>query len=244
MRPAAPRALLLDLDNTAYAYAPCHQAGLRRGQGVAAKIDPRWADPERFRADYRAARSAVKARTENQAASHSRLLYCKEMVERRRGCSHLEAILAIRRAYWDGYFAAMACDEGCAETLAEIRERGVRTAWVTSFTTERQIQKLAALGLETAVDLLVTTEEAGVEKPSGRLVDLALEKLGARRSETWVVGDNPSQDLGMAAARSLPFVWRRREDDPPGPDPLAPGPIHIVASWPELREVLRRAWGR
>jgi len=232
----APSVLLLDLDNTAYAYAPCHRDGVAAAQEAAVALDPAWSDADRFADDYAAARAAVKRQVGAQAASHSRLLYFKVMLERRHGRTRLAASRALQDAYWRGYFAAMRRDEGCAETLAEVRERGVATLWITSFTTRRQMEKLQHLGLATAVDHLLTTEEAGFEKPDGRLVDLALERLGAGPEAAWLVGDNLRQDQPLAEARQLPFVWFRR--------PGASGPsraAHTVSSWSQLGEILRHA---
>ncbi len=244
----APAVLLLDLDNTVYAYAPCHRAGLAAAQTAAAGLDPGWSDARRFEADYLVARAEVKEQIGKQAAAHSRLLYFKTMAEQRDGRSRLAAAREIQGAYWRGYFAAMRRDEGCAETLAEVRERGLSTVWITSFTTRRQMLKLERLGLAAAVDHLLTTEEAGFEKPDGRLVDLALARLGgARRSpdpttQAWMVGDSLSDDQPTAEARRLPFVWFRRDDAAPGHGDAADRATYTVSSWNQLREVLRDAW--
>ncbi|MCP3960829.1 MAG: HAD family hydrolase [bacterium] len=236
----APRILLLDLDDTVYAYEPCHRQGLASAAAAAAEIDDAWNDAERFEHDYAAARADLKCQIGRQAAAHSRLLYFKTMLESQFGGSRLGASRALQEAYWRGYYAAMRRDEGCAELLAEVRAWGLATAWITSFTTRRQMQKLRLLGLEDAADVLLTTEEAGVEKPDAALVDLALERLGAGPESAWVVGDSLRHDLPMAEARGLPFVWFRR----PGNDGNDRGrAAHTVASWEELGEVLRRARG-
>ena len=245
--PPVPDVLLLDLDNTVYAYSPCHRAGLAAAQTTAGELDPEWLDARRFDSDYRAARTAVKAQIGEQAAAHSRLLYFKRMLEQSAGHSRLEAACQLQSAYWTGYFAEMQRDEACLETLAEIRKHDMSTAWITSFTTRRQVQKLEKLGLTSAVDLLLTTEEAGFEKPDGRLVDLALARLGGPPKTAWMVGDSLSQDQPTAEARAVPFVWFRRDtaghDKAAGHDEAAASrAAHTVSSWNQLREILRDAW--
>ena len=235
---AALRVLLLDLDNTVYAYAPCHRAGLMAAQVAASRLDPIWCDPRRFESDYLAARAAVKAQIGRQAAAHCRLLYFKAMVERHSGRSRLSDAKELHAAYWRDYFAAMRLDEECAETLGAARDQGLGIVWVTSFTTERQILKLEHLGLSAAADFLLTTEEAGVEKPSGHLVDLALRRLGAEPEGAWVIGDSLSEDLMMAEARRLPFVWFRRDGQEEEPAGRA---LYTVTSWKELGEILHDA---
>ncbi len=238
-RLAAPRVLLLDLDNTVYAYSPCHRSGLEAAQTIASRLDAVWSDVRRFERDYLAARTAVKAQVGSQAASHCRLLYFKAMLEQRSGSSLLGETRQLETGYWDGYFAAMQRDEGCAETLAAVRKRGIAIVWITSFTTERQMRKLEHLGLATIANFLLTTEEAGVEKPSGRLVDLALERMGTEAEKAWVIGDNLIEDGKMAEARKLPFIWFQRDN----PHPDRPDrPEHSVKNWTELQEVLRDVW--
>jgi HAD superfamily hydrolase (TIGR01549 family) len=235
-----PRFVLFDLDNTVYPYDPCHRSGLALAQAAAAALDSAWADPAAFRAGYDRARRAVKARVGKAAASsHCRLLYFKQQVEERSGRSDLAASLLLHDAYWKGYFARMRPDPGCAPLFAELRRRQVRTAWVSNFTTERQVKKLRAMRLSRAADLLVTSEEAGAEKPDPAVIDLALARLGADPAATWMVGDDPADDFPPAAARGLGTVWFRRGESPALPAGYAgPPPLHVVGSWPELARLL------
>ena len=228
----APRALLLDLDNTAYAYAPCHAAGLAAAQAVAAALAPAWGDAARFAADYAAARAAVKPHVAGTAAEHSRLLYFKALIERAQGRTLTDETLRLHAAYWDGYCAALRPEPGCARLLGALRGAGVRLAWVTNFTAAEQFRKLAALGLAGAADWLVTSEEAGADKPDPRPVRLALARLGVGPAEAWLVGDGVVEDGGAAAACGVPFVWIRRGDGPTPANAAA-----VVSHWAELREV-------
>ena len=61
--------------------------------------------------------------------------------------------------------------------------------------------KLAELGLERYIDVLVTSEEAGAEKPSARIFRMALKKAGCRASETLLIGDDRIKDKN----RLIPF---------------------------------------
>lgn len=44
-------------------------------------------------------------------------------------------------------------------------------------------------------DFVVTSEEAGVEKPAPEPFELALEKLSALPENTWIIGDNQVTDI-------------------------------------------------
>ena len=223
-----PRGLLLDLDNTAYAYAPCHEAGLLAGWDAARAWYPNEAD---FRAAYGDARRRVKEQVgPRSAAVHCRLLYFKALVEDHRGRSDSAEAQRLHRAYWDGYFAAMTPDPGVVDFFETVQ---LPTAWVTNFTTERQVLKLAHLGLLDAADFLFTSEEAGAEKPDPALLQLALRRMNLRPDEVWHVGDSLREDGGMARAGGVRFVWFNRagEDVPPGVDA-------VVRDWFELGKML------
>ena len=60
--PTQPAAILLDIDNTVYAYVPCHEAGLKAAfLGVATPMKPRFAPPTRRRVDRQSPHKSVSA---------------------------------------------------------------------------------------------------------------------------------------------------------------------------------------
>ena len=231
------RALLLDIDNTVYAYAPCHAAGLAAVQALAGSRIAAWQTHEAFMAAYHQARREVKARVADTAAEHSRVLYFKRMLEGVQGRTEAAWVLALDAAYWDAYYEALVVDEGCYEALLAFSSAGLRMAWVSDFTTEHQLVKLLALGLGDLVEFLVTSEEAGAEKPQPAAVDLALARLGVAPAGAWMVGDSLHRDVGAARARGLTAVWLRRghaNEEGPAPD-------HTVDDWPALRALVDQA---
>src|SRR5438128_778594 len=178
-QPTPPEVLLLDIDNTVYPYQPCHEAGLRRAYAVAKCLVARWQDDAAFRQDYACARQAVKSRLRAYAAEHSRLLYFKQMVETESKFTDFQKIAALEHAYWDGYASTMTPDVGCCELLEYALGSGLQLAWVSNYTTARQFWKLQKLGLSHIRAVLVTSEEAGCDKPNPATVDLALCRLKA-----------------------------------------------------------------
>ena len=230
-------ALLLDLDNTVYAYAPCHAAGLAAAHKLASGRFDAWWDAEPFAAAYHAARREVKARLGEQAAAHSRLLYFKQMLETSHGRTDASWALALDAAYWDHYFQHMELDPGCLDALSAFRAAGLRLAWVSDMLTEPQLVKVLALGLGNVVEFLITSEEAGAEKPDPAGVDLALARLGVPAAEAWLVGDSLHRDVGAAQARGLTSVWLRRGEV----DEHGPIPDHSLDDWFALRALVEQA---
>ena len=230
------KALLLDLDNTAYAYAPCHAAGFDAAHALAAASSAAWQDRGAFRADYAAARTLVKERLEGTAASHCRLLYFKTMLERASGRSLLADARRWHEAYWAAYQAAMVLEPGCREAIEAFQARGVTVAWVTNFTTERQVRKLEALGLLDAADRLFTSEELGRDKPHPEAYETVLSALGVRPDEAWMVGDNHEDDVAGALAVGIRGLWFCRE--------AATGQAEAIDSWAALQAMVDHAAAR
>jgi putative hydrolase of the HAD superfamily len=145
-------------------------------------------------------------------------------------------VLELRRAYWEAYFAGMKADPGCVEFLKMIRGRGVRSAWVSNYATERQILKLNALGLDGLADFLVTSEEAGGEKPDPAPFMLALEKLGKKPEECWMVGDDPGDDVEASIRLGLQGIWFFRD----GSTPPGGKTFETVKDWHQLTEIFEK----
>ena len=146
-------------------------------------------------------------------AAHCRLLYFKRLLENRLGYTALPETLALHKAYWDGFHAAMQLDPGVRECLLRWQHSGIPTAWITDFTTEQQFRKLQTLDIENLVTYLFTAEEVGAVKPDPRGVDEALARFGiAPGPQVWFIGDDTKRDRGVAEARGLTFLWRDRND--------------------------------
>ncbi len=227
-----PRAILLDLDDTVYDYSTCHATGLATAQILGSLEHKGWQNTETFSQAYSKARSAIQSRLAGQAASHCRLLYFKGMVENQFGASRLNLIQALHDAYWKGYFAELKPDDGCLAALNGLSQQGVRFAWVTNFTTQCQMNKLEKLGLENIADFLVTSEEAGADKPSQKPFVLALEKLMVASADTCVIGDDWQNDLSPALTLGMRAVLRRR------PGNKLPCSAPGFDSWSELNSIL------
>lgn len=187
------KAVLLDLDNTLYPYPPHHRQGLRGAHRLfSARV--RRVSLAQFQRAYEAARRAVKKHTNTQAASHSRLLYFQEMLRQESGRPQPRMTQALERAYWTAYMHGMKLRPWVMPLLKQLRARNVRVAIVTNMTLHWQLEKIARLGLAPWIDALVSSEEAGVEKPDPKIFRLALKKLGCSPKEAAGLGDDPASD--------------------------------------------------
>jgi FMN phosphatase YigB (HAD superfamily) len=227
-----PTVLLLDIDNTVYRYEPCHKAGIF--EAFQARPEGLWPDEGAFLRAYQHARATVKRRIAPGPAAHCRCLYFKEMIDAATGCTQMKALCRMHRAYWDGYASMLHPDFGCREFLENVQHLGIRLAWVSNFTTQRQIWKLEKLGLDEVGAILVTSEEVGIDKPDPAVLDLAMARLAARNRTAWVIGDEPA-DVVAAHSRDMAAVLM--QDGGPNSCPAD----CRVNSWQEIGELLSHA---
>lgn len=192
-----PAAVLLDLDNTLYDYAPCNAAGMAAATALAGDLLGIAAGD--FARCFADARTELKARLGPVAASHSRLLYFQRTIERAGFASQPFATLQLEQAFWRAYLDAAVLFPGALEFLDDLRIAGVPAVIVTDLTAQIQLRKMILLGLDRVVDWIVTSEESGADKPAAAGFELALAKLGGVEGPVWFIGD--SVDGDMAGAR-------------------------------------------
>ncbi|MFP8957934.1 HAD family hydrolase [Natrialbaceae archaeon A-CW3] len=197
--------VLFDFDDTFYPYQPCNEAGKAAARGAASERGYEF-DAEAFEAFYQSGRRDVKRDLERTAAGHHRLLYFKRAIERHTGSPQPADALALSEAYWSGYLEEMTLFPGVEETLATLREAGITIAIVTNLTTQIQLRKIEHVGLSDYIDLFLTSEEVGQDKPASVMFTLALARVGSHPDEALMVGDSVSADIVGANALDIETV--------------------------------------
>lgn len=188
-----PNAILFDTDNTLYAYDPAHEAAL---SAVREKVTKTFSiESSDFDRAYSDAREQVKARLKGTASSHSRLLYMQRMLEIMGLGSQILRALDFEQTYWRTFLGNAVLFDGVKELLDELRLMSIPTAIVTDLTAQIQFRKIVYFGLENVFDYIVTSEEAGFDKPNAAPFTLALEKMRPDGDCIWMIGDNPVNDI-------------------------------------------------
>lgn len=188
-----PDAILFDTDNTLYPYDPAHQAALK---AVKDKVVNTFSiRPEDFDLAFNEARAQIKERLKNTASSHSRLLYMQRMLEIMGLGSQVLLALDFEQTYWRTFLSNAILFEGVKELLDDLRLLGIPTAIVTDLTAQIQFRKVVYFGLDHYFDFIVTSEEAGYDKPHKAPFQIALDKMQPKGSVIWMIGDNPLNDI-------------------------------------------------
>jgi putative hydrolase of the HAD superfamily len=198
-------AVFFDLDDTLYPYPECNEAG-KAAAFEAARERGYDLSREEFDDLYMEGRREVKRELAGTASAHERFLYFKRALELRTGTHRARDALALGEAYWGTYVDEMELFDDVEETLADLRAAGVDVAIVSNLTTRIQMEKIDELGLEEYVDLVVTSEETGREKPASDVFTLPLAQLDRRPSETAMVGNDVEADVEGGNAVGLTTV--------------------------------------
>ncbi len=198
----AYKGILLDLDNTLYDYDRAHTFAFN--QTLAHASAQLGLDPEFLHQTYLQARHEIHLELAETAASHNRLLYFQRTLER---IDHhaVTAALSLDQYYWNHFLEQMVPYDHVYDFLHNVQEQKI--CIVTDLTAHIQFRKIDKLGLTPYVDYIVTSEEAGKEKPHPYIFLLALRKLGLGPESVCMIGDNYAKDIVGADRLGMDSYW-------------------------------------
>lgn len=129
------------------------------------------------------------------------------VVDRLGGEADLDAVVTRFR---HGILEHVRAYPGVLDALDALRDRGDRVVVVTNGTSAQQRGKIARCAVEPHVDAIVVSDEEGVAKPDPRLLEIALDRVGARdadRASVWMVGDAAHLDVAAGRAAGVRTAW-------------------------------------
>lgn len=147
------------------------------------------------------------------AAIHSRLLRMQCMLElwEKPLFPHARNMY---HAYWDTLIRQLKPSPGVLDFMRELKKCGICIGIGTDMTAYIQYRKLEAIGVAPYIDFIVTSEEAGVEKPHPHLFEICVEKAGVQAAECAFIGDNYKKDVEGAWNSGLRGIWYTQEKEP------------------------------
>jgi putative hydrolase of the HAD superfamily len=207
------KGILLDIDNTLYGYDESHKVALN---AVINFIKNEFSLSEIIIDDaYHKARKMVQIELGLTAASHNRILYFQKMLEIL-DINALKYSLMVYNLYWDNFLIAMKPFNNIYKFLEKYKDK---ICLVTDLTAHIQHRKIKELGLDKYISLMVTSEEAGREKPHPYMFMAALKKMNLNVDEVCMIGDSFSKDIVGATNLGIDSIWinlkkEKKEFDP------------------------------
>lgn len=199
------KAVLFDLDDTLYGSFGACDAYAYEQLAI-------WAEQELgisgedFAQAFYENRQRLSRQQPGMPPIHDRVLFAQGALERL-GCNAIRHARRAHRVYWDAVLEKMELRPGVTELLDDLRQAGVKTAVCTDMLADIQMEKLEYLGLADRIDYLVSSEEAGMDKPGAPIFWLALQKCGCLPHEAVMVGDNFRHDIQGAMDVGVAGIW-------------------------------------
>lgn len=197
--------LLLDIDNTLYNYNEAHSVA--KNQVIDYAIKTFNITESQISSAYETGRKKVHIELSETAASHNRLLYFQKMCELL-NVNPLHYGLNLYNLYWDTFLEHMIPFENVYELLEKYKGK---ICLVTDLTAHIQYRKIKKLNLEKYCNHIVTSEEAGREKPHPYVFMMALEKLNLKAHEVCMIGDSYKKDILGALNSNIKTIWFNHE---------------------------------
>jgi putative hydrolase of the HAD superfamily len=191
------KGVLLDFDNTLYPYDPANEHALTDCYKRFADLDL-GIDVETFKHNYIEARTEIHHELHGQAASHSRHLYFQRCFEKLFNKTNFDLSVEFEELYWRSFIPHMRPCSEAVDFLKLCKQHKLGTCIVTDLTARVQAKKLVALGLSQYLSFLVSSEEAGMEKPGDKIFKLAMRKLGLNPQQVIMIGDSQERDIAGA----------------------------------------------
>ena len=220
------RTVIFDIDNTLYDFAAVNALAIDALAGYAVSHFGWTAD--KFREEYKWVQDEMlRVAGYYSGGVRNRIIRIQLILEKHDLPLHPHAI-RMYDLYWNTLLDNMKAFDGAEEAMRTLKEKGIRIGIGTDMTALMQLRKLTRLGLLSYVDFIVTSEEAGEEKPGKKLFDRCIEKIRCKPEECLFVGDRTDKDYKGAIDAGMKALWYN-------PDGL-PGNEHLVQTG-DLRTV-------
>ena len=230
------KAVIFDIDNTLYSYDNAHEQAFPK---LAAYAEEELGIPEEeFREAYSREYAAVRKQLGETAATHNRLIRIQRVLETR-GLPLTPHVLRMTDVYWYSLMDAMEPSPHAVETIRALKASGLRLGIGTDMTARVQFQKLERLGMLENFDFIVSSEEAGMDKPAPGLFALCAKKAGCRPEECLFIGDSLKRDVRGALDAGMSAAWYCPAEKASSGE-TEDGNAWVIRDLSEIPELIRR----
>lgn len=231
------KAVLFDLDNTLYDDVPATNEAKK---GVFKIVKNYYdIDFEKFLEVYELSKDEIHRELAGTASSHNKALYFQRFIEKMDKGIKPSVILEMYDAFWNSFLDNIRLDDGVIDVLKFIKKKGLKTGLITNLTTHIQLRKIKRLGIEEFIDVLVTSEEAGAEKPRAIMFLKASNRLNVLTKESLMIGDSVVSDVEGSNAVGMKSVLINRNktnvDDLKGYEK----PDYVINNILELKDIIK-----
>ena len=224
------KAVIFDIDDTLYSYTRGNVLGLK---AVADYMEAHFGfTPERTAAATARAMAVVNERMGYVcAAIHNRAIRYQVLLENE-GLPVMPHAGNLDDVYWKAILDNVEIEPGVVDYIRSLKASGIRVGVGTNMTVRIQYDKLERIGVAEMIDFIVSSEEAGVEKPAPKFYDLCVAKAGCEPGEIAFIGDNLKNDAIAACEAGMKGIWYC----PSGKEVPEGCPVEVIR---DFRQVVR-----
>ncbi len=205
------KAVFFDIDNTLYNYDKAHNAAMTKllkfGNEEFA-ISPAKMNCLLSKAE----KEIIERLGTNSAAIHNRLIRFQCFLELLQ-YSDLTNALKMENIYWDTFLKDITLEPGLDMLLKVLKKAGILIGIGSDQNSDIQYRKLEKLGILNYFSRIVTSEEAGAEKPAAKFFNLCVKKAECLAEECVFIGDSIKKDVEGALQNGLHGVWYNTSQD-------------------------------
>ncbi len=229
--------VLFDIDNTLLNTEDFYAAALKFVYNKYFKSHLKFINWTTFKHLYAEARAYTHSNLKNTGSSHNRLLYFQRILELTGAPMDLGLLYKAWEDYWAFVLKYAKPYPNIIHVLRRLEQASIKTAVITDNLNIIQYKKLITNKLENLIDIVVTTEEAGKDKPAVNQYLYALNKLESSPEETIVVGNNPQTDIAGAHNSGITSILFDPKKQHPVDDPYPEADFKIT-NFKELLPIL------
>lgn len=186
------KGVVFDLDNTLYDYDNAHELAMHALAEYACnhyKITK-----TEFDEAFNKAKCDIKNQLGNVGASHNRMLYMQLFLEQL-GKKPVVDALELYDIYWNTFLNVIHLFPFVKPLFTELKSKNISIYMLTDLTAHIQHRKLSRLGIAEYIDAIVSSEEAGAEKPDRIAFERLLSKTTFAPEELIMIGDSLEKDI-------------------------------------------------
>lgn len=231
----------LDLDDTIIDFLTNSRRALGRLWAEKAVIHRRFATAEEWRETYEKHNHRLWDLYSKGLVSRSELRISRFLLPLEEGgVSHEEALEAAYEydtLYLDYLAAERELIPGSVKLLRFLREKGVKVGCLSNGFKDVQFRKIRNCGLEPMFDIVVLSDDIGVNKPDTRLFIHAMERSGfSDPSCHLMIGDNAATDIEGALRSGWEAIQFLRTENAP----VHPECVHKASELTSVIDMLTR----
>ncbi len=202
--------LLIDIDDTICNSSEAYHTALFKCYEFLKEKYP-LIDKKLFFETYKEAREQIHLELRGTASMHNRFLYFQRLFEILGLTLEPKILDEITEIFWNQTYNSLKLYPNVRETLKIIKENNIKIGIISDLIAQVQIKKLKKLGISEYIDFIVTSEEAGKEKPHPSIFLLALKKANCLPKDAIMVGDSIERDIRGAKHVGITSVLFSRQ---------------------------------